>query len=70
MFISVIHIDYSCAMHFTHTAGLVAVHTVAEALKDGRFYFAWLLRHEAFLRFDYDPDAVLSGKTDEYGFRE
>lgn len=44
--------------------------TVAEKLKDGCFYFAWLLRHEAFLRFKYDPDAVFSEKTGECGFRE
>ena len=54
----------------THVyAGLVAIHPIAEALKDEYFYFAWLLRHEAFLRFGYDPDAVLSEKTGGYGFR-
>jgi len=52
------------------SAGLVAIHPVAEALKDEYFYFAWLLRHEAFLRFKYDPDAVLSEETGEYGFKE
>jgi len=31
---------------------------------------AWLLRREAFLGFDYDPDAVFSEKTDDYGFRK
>ena len=56
--------------HFTQPAGLFAIHPIAEALKDEYFYFAWLLRHEAFLRFGYDPDAVFSEKTDEYGFRE
>jgi len=56
--------------HFTQSAGLVAIHPVAEALKDEYFYFAWLLRYEAFLRFGYDPDAVFSEKTGEYGFRE
>jgi hypothetical protein len=52
------------------SAGLVAIHPVAEALKDEYSYFAWLLRHEAFLRFDYDPDSVFSEKTDEYGFKK
>ena len=55
-------------MHFTQAAGLVAIHPIAEALKDEYFYFAWQLRHEAFLRFGYDPDAVFSEKVDEYGF--
>ena len=55
--------------HFTQAAGLVAVHPIAESLKDEYFHFAWLLRREAFLRFGYDPDAVFSEKTDEYGFR-
>ena len=52
------------------SAGLVAIHPVAEALKDEYSYFAWLLRHEAFLRFNYDPDSVFSKKTNEYGFRK
>jgi len=56
--------------HFTQAAGLVAIHTIAEALKDEYFHFAWLLRHEAYLRFNYDPDAVFSEKVDEYGFEK
>ncbi len=56
--------------HFTQAAGLVAIHPIAEALKDEYFYFAWLLRHEAFQRFGYDPDAVFSNRIDEHGFRE
>jgi len=54
--------------HFTQAAGLVAIHPVAEALKDECYHFAWLLRREAHLRFGYDPDAVFSGRTDECGF--
>lgn len=46
-----------------------AKHPVARALKDEYFYFTWLLRHEAFLRFGYDPDAAFSEKVDERGFR-
>jgi len=49
--------------------GPVAIHPVAEALKDEYFYVAWMLRHEAFLRFGYDPDMVFSERVDEYGFR-
>jgi hypothetical protein len=37
--------------------------------RDECLYSAWLLRHEASLRFDYDPDAALSEKTGEHGFR-
>ena len=43
---------------FTEAAGLVAVHPVADALADEVPYFAWLLRHEAFLRFGFNPDGV------------
>jgi len=56
--------------HFTQSAGLVAIHPIAEALKDEYFYFSWLLRYEAFLRFNYDPDGVFSEKIDEHGFRK
>ena len=55
--------------HFTQSAGLVAVHPIAEALADEYFYFAWLLRHESFLRFNYDPDMVFCKKIDEYGLK-
>jgi hypothetical protein len=48
--------------HFTQAAGLVAIHPITEALKDEYFYFAWLLRRESFLRFNYDPDGVSSPK--------
>jgi hypothetical protein len=42
---------------FTHSAGLVAVHPTA-ALADEVGYFAWLLRREAYDRFQFDPDQV------------
>jgi hypothetical protein len=54
--------------HFTQAAGLVAIHPIAEALKDEYHHFAWLLRREAHLRFGYDPDAVFCKKVDGYGF--
>jgi hypothetical protein len=44
--------------YFTEAAGLVAVHPIADALADEFAYFAWLLRHEAFCRFEFDPDGV------------
>ena len=55
--------------HFTQSAELVAIHPIAEAITDEYFYFAWLLRHESFLRFNYDPNRVFYKKTDEYGFK-
>ena len=53
--------------HFTQPAGLFAIRPVAEAPKDECSHSAWLLRHEAFPRFDYDPDSVFSEKTGERG---
>ena len=55
--------------HFTQSAGLVAINPVAEALTNEYFYFAWLLRHESFLRFNYDPDMVFCKKIDDNGFK-
>jgi hypothetical protein len=55
--------------HFTQSAGLVVVHPIAEAPEDECFHFAWLLRYEALLRFGCDPDAALSERTGERGFR-
>jgi len=43
---------------FTHSAGLVAVHPIADALADEVPYFAWLLRLEAYTLFQFDPDRV------------
>jgi len=55
--------------HFTQSAGLVAIHPIAEALADEYFYFAWLLRYESYLRFSYDPERVFCRYTDDYGFK-
>jgi hypothetical protein len=43
--------------YFTASAGLVAIHPIADALADELAWFAWLLRYEAFCRFSFDPDA-------------
>jgi hypothetical protein len=51
-------------------AGLFAIHPIVEAPGDGYFHSAWLLRRRAFLRFDYDPDAVFSKKTERCGFKK
>ena len=45
---------------FSNSAGLVAVHPVADALADEVAYFAWLLQKEAFERFKFDPDSVFA----------
>lgn len=41
--------------HFTQTAGLVALHPIADSLASESCYFSWYLRLEAFRRFDYAP---------------
>ena len=49
--------------HFTESAGLVAIHPIADALADELAYFAWLLRYEAFCRFHFDPDGVFAARV-------
>ena len=56
--------------HFTQSAGLVAVHPVADALSDEFPFFAWLLRAKAYLQFGYDPDRVFTSQVDSLGFAE
>ena len=46
--------------HFTQSAGLVAVHPVADALADEFPFFAWFLRARSYRHFGYDPDGALS----------
>lgn len=43
---------------FTEAAGLVAIHPIADALADDIPYFSWLLRYEAFKRFEFDPEEI------------
>ena len=56
------------ARHFTQSAGLVAIHPVADALANEFTAFAWRLRAESFARFGYDPEGAFTAKQDEYGF--
>jgi hypothetical protein len=56
------------AVHFTQSAGLVAVHPIADSLVDEFPFFTWFLRLEAFSKFGYDPDSVFSVSQDEFGF--
>jgi hypothetical protein len=49
--------------YFTEASGLVAIHPIGDALADEVPYFAWLLRREAFERFDFDPDSVFRGRS-------
>lgn len=56
-------------LHFTQSAGLVAIHPIADQMCDEFPFFAWLLRAHAFQRFGYDPDHVFaSSDHDQYGF--
>jgi hypothetical protein len=48
---------------FTEASGLVAIHPIGDTLADEVPYFAWLLRREAFCRFEFDPDGVFSLKV-------
>ena len=55
--------------HFTQSAGLVAIHPIADQMCDEFPAFSWLLRALAYKRFGYDPDTVFSSKPhDKYGF--
>jgi len=54
--------------HFTQSAGLVAVHPIADGMCDEFPFFTWYLRAEAFRRFGYDPDCVFGSSHDNYGF--
>lgn len=55
--------------HFTQSAGLVAVHPIADQMCDEYPFLAWLLRAESFKKFGYDPDEVFSTSgCDSYGF--
>jgi hypothetical protein len=55
--------------HFSQSAGLIAVHPIADGMADEFPFFAWLLRAESFRRFGYDPDGVFSQLQDQFGFR-
>jgi hypothetical protein len=46
--------------HFTHSAGLVALHPAAHFVAHQSKLLAWLLRWEAFCRFKYDPNKIFS----------
>lgn len=48
--------------HFSHSAGLVAIHPIADAMADEYPCFTWYLRALAFQKFKYDPDMVFSTK--------
>lgn len=57
--------------HFTQSAGLVAVHPLADQACDEYPFFAWLLRARAYKRFGYDPDKVFHlSAHDKLGFAE
>jgi len=64
---STVHAVKECN-HFTQSAGVVAIHPIADAIFDEFPIFAWFLRAHAYLRFGYDPDQVFSSNGDDYGF--
>lgn len=65
---STLHAAKNCK-HFTQSAGVVAVHPIADGMCDEYPFFAWLLRAEAFRRFGYDPDGVFADvAVDQFGF--
>jgi hypothetical protein len=64
---STTHASKHCK-HFSQSAGLVAVHPIADAVCDECPALTWLLRAQAFLRFGYDPDGVFTAEQDSFGF--
>lgn len=54
--------------HFTQSAGLVAVHPIADAMCDEYPAFTWFLRATAYRKFGYDPDMVFTNYIDKFGF--
>lgn len=56
--------------HFTQSAGLVAIHPVADALFEELDIFAWYIRAKAYLKFGYDPDQVFNPQSSYYGFAD
>ncbi len=57
-----------CGLHFTQSAGLIAVHPILDSLCDEIPAITWYLRYLSFLKFSYDPDKVFCNQIDEYGF--
>lgn len=55
-------------LHFTQSAGLIAVHPILDALCDESPAFTWFLRYLSWKKFGYDPDGIFSSQIDEYGF--
>lgn len=49
--------------HFTQSAGLVAIHPLADACADEYSWFAWKLRYESFGRFGYNPDGIFRARN-------
>lgn len=47
----------------------LATPPILDACAEEYFWFAWQLRHEAFLRFGSDPDGIFSIRTNSVGFR-
>ena len=48
--------------HFTQSAGLVAIHPIADAIAEEYPLFSWLLKRESFAKFNYDPELIFCKK--------
>jgi len=58
-------------LHFTQSAGLIAIHPVADQMCDEYPLFSWYLRAIAYKKFGYDPDEVFSKERhNKYSFIE
>ena len=55
-------------LHFTQSAGLVAVHPIIDALFDEVPAVSWYFRYLSFEKFMYDPMEIFSSDTDKFGF--
>lgn len=55
-------------IHFTQSAGLIAVHPILDSICDEIPAFSWYMRFLSWEKFGYDPDKVFSNDIDYYGF--
>ncbi len=55
-------------LHFTQSAGLIAVHPILDSICDEIPAFSWVMRFRSWQKFGYDPDKAFSNNIDTYGF--
>jgi len=55
--------------HFTQSAGLVAIHPIADQMVDEYPFFTWYLRAKIYQMFKYDPDGAFNMNSNSvFGF--